>query len=359
MKTINYLLFLIALILNGCAKQGLEGRKSLIDLVAETASPNCPTGGYKILSGIDQNNNNILDIEEVQSTKYICNGINGSNSLSALLPEAPGANCATGGYKINTGVDLNGNNILDANEVVNSQYICNGLTGNNSLVSMVAEPAGVNCANGGYKVNSGTDMNKNGSLEPAEIQNSSYVCNGVNGLNYLIAVTPEVAGANCIYGGYSFKTGIDVNKNGILDVEEVTKTTFICNSSAISEIRIPLDFSANTTTTQGVNGLALSNFNKANYLGLESIVLAARLYSGDTNNNAIVSLINSTDNVTLSDSRLQSNKLLVDSPVQYSGNLYSSLPNKPVNIFLEVKSEKQGSFSGVYGTSYLILSVKK
>ncbi len=465
MKTLNYMLFsivLIAAVLNGCGKQGLEGKKSLIDLVTETAGPNCSNGGYKVLSGIDQNNNDILDADEVQSTKYICNGVNGRNSLTSLVAEAPGVNCATGGYKLSTGADINGNNILDANEVassqyicngltginslasmttepvgsrcpnggykittgadvnkngaldqeeiqntayvcngvngnhslavlvaepagancatggykvntgtdingnkiletseiLSSQYICNGLTGNNSLVSMFAEPIGVNCPNGGYKVNSGIDVNKNGILDGNEIQSSSYVCNGVNGLNYLIAVTPEVSGPNCIYGGYSFKTGIDVNKNGILDTEEVTKTTFICNSSAISEIRIPLDFSANTTSTQGVSGLALSNFNKANYTGLESIIFSARPYSGSTNNNSIVTLINSTDNLVITESRLQSNKPLGDS-FQNSANLYDALPNKSINLILEVKSEVQGSFSGVYGTSYLILSTKK
>jgi hypothetical protein len=358
MKKINYLSLVAIIVLSSCAKQGLEGKKSLINLVAETAGINCPTGGYKIMSGIDQNNNDVLDDAEVQSTKYVCNGITGSNSLTSMVPESSGTNCKTGGYKINTGIDLNGNKLLEVNEVMNTEYLCNGLTGNNSLVTMVPETAGANCPNGGYKTSSGTDENGNGILEANEVKSVSYVCNGVNGLNYLVRIKPESAGSNCINGGYSFLTGIDVNKNGILEDAEVTNTAFVCNGSAASEIRIPLDFSANTMSSQGVSGLALSNFNKANYTGLESIVLAARPYSGDLSNYAIVTLINSTDNVAINESKVQSNNPSLDTFVE-SQNILSALPNKPINIYLELRSEKNGSFSGVYGTSYLILSFKK
>lgn len=356
---IHYLPLFGLVIIIGCGKQGPEGKKSLIDLISEPAGSNCATGGYKIVSGIDVNNDNVLNASEIQSTKYICNGINGNNSLATLNPEPAGPNCATGGYKINTGIDINNNSILDASEIINSQYICNGLSGSNSLVAMVAEPAGPNCPNGGYRVNSGTDLNKNGVLDNAEIQNTNYVCNGNNGLNYLISVRAESAGTNCVYGGYSFNTGIDINKNGVLDVNEITGTVYICNSSNVNEVRIPLDFSANTTSTKGVSGLALSSFNKANYIGLDSIVVTSRPYSGNLNSNSIVDLINLTDNVVWEDSRLTSNKPYEQSDIQTSKNLYKIIPNKPINIGLRVRSEKEGSFAGVYGTSYLILYHKE
>ncbi|TSD67029.1 hypothetical protein FFF34_006420 [Inquilinus sp. KBS0705] len=358
-KPIYLLLIVIIFSIYGCGKQGPEGKKSLIDLINEPVGANCATGGYKIVSGVDLNNDDILSESEIQSTKYICNGANGNNSLAALVPEPAGPNCATGGYKVNTGIDLNNNNILDTNEVVNSEYICSGLNGNNSLVALVAEPAGLNCSNGGYKVNSGTDSNKNGVLEKSEIQSTSYICNGNNGLNYLISVKSESAGTNCTYGGYSFNTGIDVNKNGILDVNEITGTVYICNNTAINEIRIPLDFSANTTSTAGVSGLAISNFNKANYTGLDSIVFVARPYSGNSASNAIIDLVNLTDNIIWNDSRLTSNKPYDESESQTSKNLYNIIPDKPINIGLRVRSEKQGAFAGAGGTNYLILYHKE
>jgi hypothetical protein len=284
--------------------------------------------------------------------------MNGNNSLAALVAEPAGPNCPAGGYKINTGIDINNNNVLDASEVLNSSYICNGITGDNSLVTMVAEAAGKNCPSGGYKVVSGTDSNKNGVLESTEIQATNYICNGNNGLNYLMAVKAEAAGVNCAQGGYSFNTGIDGNKNGILDNPEITSTVYICNNSSVNELRIPLDFSGNTTSTAGVSGLAISNFNKANYPGFDVAVLVARPYSGDVKSKAIVDLLNLTDKVDLG-ATLSSNKLFEQSPVQTSVSIYDAIPNKPINIGLRIRSEKQGSFAAVYGTCYLILTPKK
>jgi len=353
----TYIILVLALaILAGCTgKQGPEGKKSLIDLITEAPGANCATGGYKIVSGIDVNNNNILDANEIQTTDYICNGSNGSNSLASLVAEPPGPNCPTGGYKVNTGIDINNNNVLDASEIQNSQYLCNGLTGANSLVSLVAEPAGPNCSNGGYKINTGIDINNNGVLDAVEIKNVDYVCNGNNGLNYLIAVKAEPAGTNCTYGGYSFNTGIDVDKNGILDNNEITNTKYICNNAPSSEIKIPLDFPANTTHTTPVSGLALANFNKTNYWGMDSIVFAAQPYSGSLNNHAIADLIDMTNNVVLNGSQLSSNQPLSSNSIITTGNLYNAIPNTSINIGLRVRSENEGSFAAVYGTSYLIL----
>jgi hypothetical protein len=356
-----YITLVIALFLSACrGYQGVEGKKSLIDLIVEKPGLNCSNGGYKIVSGVDLNNNNILDSNEIQTVKYICNGsngANGSNSLAALVSEPAGPNCNTGGYKLNTGVDLNNNNVLDPSEITNSQYICNGATGSNSLMALVKESAGSNCPNGGYKVNSGIDINKNNVLDASEIQSTTFICNGNDGFNSLISVKAEAAGNNCTYGGYSFNTGTDIDKNGVLDANEITGTTYVCNNTSINEIRLPLDFSANTTSTTPVSGLALSNFNKANYIGMDSIVIASRLYVADPSIHAILNATNLTDNVILSNSTITSNKLFSESVVQTTGNLYNVIPNKSINIGLNLRSDVTG-FSGLYGTSYLILYKK-
>ncbi len=48
---------------------------SLIDVTEEPAGENCYSGGYKIKTGIDLNNNNQLDENEVQNIEFVCNGI--------------------------------------------------------------------------------------------------------------------------------------------------------------------------------------------------------------------------------------------------------------------------------------------
>jgi hypothetical protein len=59
------------------------------------------------------------------------NGMNGQNTLVKTTIESAGANCSTGGVKIEYGLDANNNGILDAGEVnaTLTKYVCNGATG--------------------------------------------------------------------------------------------------------------------------------------------------------------------------------------------------------------------------------------
>jgi Dickkopf N-terminal cysteine-rich region len=51
----------------------------------------------------------------------------GPSSLVNLTMEPPGANCAAGGERVDVGVDANGNGVLDPSEVQQTAYVCNGL----------------------------------------------------------------------------------------------------------------------------------------------------------------------------------------------------------------------------------------
>lgn len=54
----------------------------------------------------------------------------GLKSLLDIQPLAPGAQCMTGGVSIHAGIDKNGNNKLESNEIENTQFICNGTNAN-------------------------------------------------------------------------------------------------------------------------------------------------------------------------------------------------------------------------------------
>jgi hypothetical protein len=58
-------------------------------------------------------------------------GANGLNALTKTTVEPAGANCATGGVKLEFGPDANANGILDAGEIVPAltKYVCNGAVG--------------------------------------------------------------------------------------------------------------------------------------------------------------------------------------------------------------------------------------
>jgi len=159
----------------------------------ESAGSNCPSGGARIDSGIDGNNNGVLDASEITSTQYVCNGAagsngaNGSNGLNALVStsaEAAGTNCANGGFKVDVGADANNNAVLDAGEISSTRYVCNGLNGSNgtnglnSLMAIVAEAAGSNCTYGGRKISSGLDANRNSALDAGEVSSTTYLCSG-------------------------------------------------------------------------------------------------------------------------------------------------------------------------------------
>ena len=131
MKPIITVIIIVALTLFACEKEGLNGFTSLIDIQTEPVGENCNSGGLKIISGIDLNNSGILDMDEIDETKYICNGESGSDgflSLMDILPEPVGDNCFSGGYKIISGLDMNQNSSLDETEIQNTEYLCqNGL----------------------------------------------------------------------------------------------------------------------------------------------------------------------------------------------------------------------------------------
>src|SRR5262249_1704098 len=95
-----------------------------------------------------------------------CTGDAGSTTLVSTTNEPAGTNCAAGGVKVQVGVDTNRNGGLDSGEVNASEthYVCNGSSGN-SLVKTSPEPAGANCPSGGTKIESGVDANANGVLD--------------------------------------------------------------------------------------------------------------------------------------------------------------------------------------------------
>ena len=154
------------------------------------------------------------------------------NSLTTVQSLPPGAQCAAGGIEVLTGIDVNDDSRLEANEVVSISYVCNGVAAASSqnpaaLVSVVPEPPGPHCADGGSAIEAGLDTNRNGVLDPGEVTTTSYVCDGESGV--LVRVVAEPAGNNCLRGGSAILSGFDTNHDGILEDSEVTNTSYVCD----------------------------------------------------------------------------------------------------------------------------------
>ena len=111
---------------------------------------------------------------------------NGSSNSSVFVRSTlvePGESCEFGGITIDSGFDSNSDGVLNPEEITNSQTVCHGSDGLNSIVAVNDEGIGANCGTGGKSVAVGQDANRNNVLDPEEIQSTDYVCNGANGAN--------------------------------------------------------------------------------------------------------------------------------------------------------------------------------
>lgn len=198
-------------------------------------------GGQRIRAGVDLDDDATLADGEVETTTYVCHGSDGADGLTSLVAQAsepPGAACPDGGVRLDFGLDANGDGVLDAAEVVETRFVCDGepgtpgsdgedgtpgsdgedgtpgsdgedgtpgrdgkdgapggdgAAGAPGLATLVAtgdEPPGSSCAEGGVRIDSGLDQDGDGRLQPAEVTATSYVCQPAAAPSSACAATP-------------------------------------------------------------------------------------------------------------------------------------------------------------------------
>ena len=230
-----------------------------------------------------------------------CKGDVGLNSLVSLSTETPGANCQSGGTKIEAGIDKNSNEVLDSNEITTTNYVCNALDGKTSLLNVTDEASGTNCGNGGVKVTSGIDINGNGTLDASEIQVTKYVCDGAEGII----------------------------------IEEI-------------QIRIAdgIGTAINTASSTPVIGSSPTTFDIRNFPNVDSVVFVADPYVADNSNFASLELYNVTDGQVIANSLLRTNKLYEEREHIKTGDLFAKLPKKQIILGIKFSSETDGKFDG-------------
>lgn len=157
-------IFLVAISVAACDRGPKQPDLSLLgpssaatSTVLPFGSPQCTEGGIRIDAGIDANGNGVLDVQEVAKASPICNDLdnktkkpNGYSSLVKIASEPTGTlHCPAGGLKILSGTDANKNSVLDANEIVYAEYVCNGAPGSSSEAGIMVAvgPPVVPCPN--------------------------------------------------------------------------------------------------------------------------------------------------------------------------------------------------------------------
>ena len=224
---------------------GLNGYSSLIVVLEDNSV--CPTGGMKVETGLDVNEDGVLNPSEITSTTYICNGQDGTNgsdgadgqdgqngsdgqdgsdansnfifTSEAVSDDSCGE---PGGVLFSYGFDTNTNGQLDPSEVVNTALVCNGATGDT-----------------GSQGDSGQD-GQDGS-NGSDGQDGSTGADGSNGYNALVSIDYVEEGELCEFGGISVSFGLDLNLNGELDLDEITGTDITCFTGPIDPTPDPFD----------------------------------------------------------------------------------------------------------------------
>lgn len=154
--------------------EGAEGKVTEF-VVTEDVEGHCPAGGSRIETRFDANGNGTFEESEV-SVHYVCNGD------SPQGPQGEKGRQGVAGTDGKDGADgakgERGDKGEQGEQGIAGEQGEAGSDGFDSLVSIVDEAAGDNCENGGKKFMSGLDKDKNGILDDSEVKNSYYICNG-------------------------------------------------------------------------------------------------------------------------------------------------------------------------------------
>ena len=152
----------------GCASGNVRGDSDNADasimtrVLGEATVDDCANGGVILAQGIDVNANGQLDADEISEIVTVCHGEDGANgqdgeggqdgenALIALFDEPAGDNCTYGGTGIQAGVDLDGDDVLDPEEITTTEYVCDGAPGASVLC-----PGGV--IDGSFTIENATD----------------------------------------------------------------------------------------------------------------------------------------------------------------------------------------------------------
>lgn len=193
---------------------------------------------------------------------------------------------------------------------------------------------------------------------------------GPEGLNSLINILAEPVGVNCSSGGYQIETGVDLNDNGILNVDEILSTRYVCNGEFDKEIRISFGLIPNpSSSVEGIafadnvdgtildNTRSISNFNIENYIGIDSITFSAFLKTTNTSVKCIAELYNSTDNAVIIGSEIFTNTSSSFTFAVSSTNFFENFPKKSINLSVRLRTEQNNTI--VYMTNPVLVLYRK
>ncbi|MBZ4416057.1 hypothetical protein [Myxococcus sp. RHSTA-1-4] len=199
----------------------------------EPPGAHCPHGGSALLSGLDLDEDGVLDDGEVTATEYVC-----ATALAHSQPETAGAHCEHGGQAVRTGPDLDGDGELDDAEVTATEYVC-ATAVPDVLVRTREVPPGAECPLGGQVSRAGQDTNGNGELEDGEVTREVYGCTQPETVVTRLSAIPQPAQECPGLASVAVEAGPDMDQDGELDDGEARARVSLC-ASVVDPVRVEL-----------------------------------------------------------------------------------------------------------------------
>jgi hypothetical protein len=172
------------------------------------------------------------------------------------------------------------------------------------------------------------------------------------GQSSLLNLIPEPAGSNCPAGGVKVMSGVDANRNGVLEDNEIQNVKYVCNGSSDKQVIIYFPANGIAYSTTSASGYVdtvevLRDFNILNYANADSINFSAYLQTSDSSVSSTVNLYDMTNNAPINNTTLTSNSTSSELRIT-AANFLHDLPQTPIKLGIQVKSGLEGSIVYYY-----------
>ena len=210
----------VAVVLSGChlapPEAAVEDLRILVSPM--DASAHCASKAYRVDAGLDLNGNGWLDLDEATHTLSLCDPSATASSaplLARIDGDSASPDCASGGFRVLAGRDYDGDGRLADAELGSVAHLCQrgvtlapaarraegpqavtamplvgvrggaaaarGRATRETLVRVDEDDTPLPCPGRASRTASGIDLNRNGRLEPAEVEVLHVACGSGSG----------------------------------------------------------------------------------------------------------------------------------------------------------------------------------
>ncbi|RYZ36168.1 MAG: leucine-rich repeat domain-containing protein [Myxococcaceae bacterium] len=225
-------------------------------VVPEPPGAACPHGGQALQTGLDLNEDGELGADEVTATEYACaRAPTADPTTPPVLVRTerlvPGAECPEGGQVTRAGLDANNNDTLEAEEVSREVLSCLSAAPVRTRIRAVTDSRVCMSPNASV-LEAGEDVDGNGVLDTSEVQAVHSFCD-LDSSRIHLQLQAEPAGGACARPGTRVSAFSDLNGNGQQDTAmEPTAFLLLCQPTRAYEGTYVVTSAADLAALQGV-----------------------------------------------------------------------------------------------------------